>query len=93
MSGKGADGSCPVSRPLLSCSSGFVAERQEGLSFSHPTGLQRFHKQVEDELKQHLSQESGKDFTRHGKMAIFYNGDHYHLRINAEGRLVQFHVA
>ncbi len=46
---------------------------------------------VEEELEQHLSQESDKDFTRHGEMAIFYNGDHYHLRINTEGRLVQFH--
>jgi hypothetical protein len=48
--------------------------------------------QVADELKQHLSQESGNDFTRHGKMAIFYNGDHYHLHINGEGRLIQFHM-
>lgn len=48
--------------------------------------------QVEDEIKQHLSQGLGNDFTRHGKMAIFYNEDHYHLRINSEGRLTQFHL-
>jgi len=47
---------------------------------------------LKDELKQHLSKGSGKDFTRHGKMAIFFNGDHYHLRINSDGRLTQFHV-
>jgi len=54
--------------------------------------IEKVLQQVEDELEQHLSQESGDDFTRHGQMAIFYNGDHYHLRINAEGRLTQFHV-
>lgn len=54
--------------------------------------IEKVLQRVEDELKQHLSQESGNDFTRHGKMAIFYNGDHYHLCINAEGRLTQFHV-
>ena len=54
--------------------------------------IEKVLQRVEDELEQHLSQESGNDFTRHGKMAIFYNGDYYHLRINAEGRLTQFHV-
>lgn len=54
--------------------------------------IEKVLQQVEDELKQHLSQESGNDFTRHGKMAIFYNGDHYHVHIDAEGRLTQFHV-
>ncbi len=47
---------------------------------------------VEDEIKQHLSQDSGNDFTRHGAMAVFYNEDHYHLRINSKGRLTQFHA-
>ena len=55
--------------------------------------IEKVLQQVEDELEHHLSQESGDDFTRHGQMAIFYNGDYYHLRINAEGRLTQFHVA
>ena len=55
--------------------------------------IEKVLQQVEDELEHHLSQESGEDFTRHGQMAIFYNGNHYHLRINAEGRLTQFHVA
>jgi hypothetical protein len=55
--------------------------------------IEKVIQQVEEELEQHLSQEPDTDFARHGKMAIFYNGDHYHIRINAEGRLTQFHVA
>jgi hypothetical protein len=55
--------------------------------------MEKVIQQVEEELKHHLSQETGKNFTRQGKMAIFYNGDHYHLRINADGRVTQFHVA
>lgn len=47
---------------------------------------------VEDEIEQYLLKKRNDDFTRHGKMAIFYNGDHYHLRINHEGKLTQFHT-
>jgi len=46
---------------------------------------------VEGEIEQYLLEKPTNDFTRHGKMAIYYNGDHYHLRINREGRLIQFH--
>lgn len=46
---------------------------------------------VEAEVVAYFSSDPTSDFTRHGKMAIFYNGDHYHLRISATGRLVQFH--
>jgi len=47
---------------------------------------------VEEEIKQYLLEKPNYDFTRHGKMAIFYNGDHYHLRVNREGKLIQFHA-
>ena len=54
--------------------------------------IEKVLQRVEDEIKTHFSSKPDSDFTRHGKMAIFYNGDHYHLRINASGRLVQFHT-
>ncbi len=47
--------------------------------------------QVKAEIEHHLSKELNNDFSRHGEMGIFYNGDHYNLRINTEGRLTQFH--
>ncbi len=47
---------------------------------------------IEEEIKQYLISSPESDFTRHGKMAVFYNGDHYNLRINPEGRLTQFHM-
>lgn len=47
---------------------------------------------IEDEIKEHLIKGISNDFSRHGKMAVFYNEDHYHLRINSEGKLTQFHV-
>lgn len=46
---------------------------------------------VKGEIEQYLSNETTNDFTRNGKMAIFYNGDHYHLRIDQTGKLIQFH--
>ncbi|WP_111640939.1 hypothetical protein [Marinimicrobium alkaliphilum] len=48
--------------------------------------------QVESEIGIYLASSPTSDFTRHGKMAVPYNGDHYHLRINLDGRLVQFHT-
>lgn len=47
---------------------------------------------VESEIEVYLASYPTSDFTRHGKMAISYNGNHYHLRINPEGRLVQLHT-
>lgn len=47
---------------------------------------------LEEEIRQYLTSSPESDFTRNGKMAVFYNGDHYHLRINPEGRLAQFHM-
>lgn len=48
--------------------------------------------QVKGEIEHYLIENNTSDFTRHGKMAIFYNGDHYHIRINSEGRLIQLHA-
>lgn len=47
---------------------------------------------IKPEIEEYLASNSTTDFTRHGKMAIVYNEDHYHLRINPEGRLVQLHT-
>jgi len=47
---------------------------------------------VKGEIEQYLLGKPPDDFTRHGKMAIFFNRDHYHLRINNEGKLTQFHT-
>lgn len=54
--------------------------------------IEKVLKRVEAEIAAHFSAAPAGDFVRHGKMAIFYNGDHYHLRISAGGRLVQFHA-
>lgn len=47
---------------------------------------------VDFEIESYFDTKPTGDFMRHGKMAIYYNGDHYHLRVNANGRLVQFHA-
>jgi hypothetical protein len=47
---------------------------------------------IQDELQFFLSQNSGKEYIRKGAMAVFYNGNHYNLRVNSGGRLTQFHV-
>lgn len=46
---------------------------------------------VEREIEMYLASSPSTYFTRHGKMAVLFNNDHYHLRINPDGRLVQFH--
>jgi len=48
---------------------------------------------VGSEIEAYFASKPTSDFTRHGKMAIYYNGDHYHLRIDSSGRLIQFHMA
>lgn len=47
---------------------------------------------VESEIEMYLASSPTIDFKRHGKMAVSYNGDHYHVTINPEGRLVQIHT-
>jgi hypothetical protein len=50
-------------------------------------------RQVEDEIRSHFEASPPyKNFGRHGRMAVFFNGDYFHLKIDAEGRLVQFHA-
>lgn len=49
--------------------------------------LQRIDREIED----YLGSSKTNDFTRHGKMGVEYNRDHYHLRINKDGKLIQFH--
>lgn len=45
---------------------------------------------IDDEIRLHFSTRQN-DFVRRGKMAVVFNGDHFHLRIDASGRLTQFH--
>lgn len=47
---------------------------------------------VKDEYKSHISKKPESDFTRKGKMAVEFNGDHYTVQITPEGRLVRFHA-
>jgi hypothetical protein len=47
---------------------------------------------VKEEYKLHCSANPGSNFTRQGRMAVVYNGDHYNLRIDPKGRLIQFHT-
>jgi hypothetical protein len=47
---------------------------------------------IEPEIEVYFASSPTTDFTRHGKMAVVYNDDHYHLRIDPEGRLVQLHT-
>lgn len=62
--------------------------KQEDLKSLIEKVLQR----IESEIEDYFASESTGDFVRHGKMAIYYNGDHYNLRINKEGRVIQFHA-
>lgn len=48
---------------------------------------------ISTEIEHYFHLNEIRDFTRHGKMAIVYNGDHYHTRINRQGKLIQFHMA
>lgn len=48
---------------------------------------------IKDEYKAHLLEHSDSNFSRHGRMAVAFNGDHYHLTVAPDGRLTQFHNA
>jgi hypothetical protein len=56
------------------------------------TLIEKILKSVEDEIKVHFSDHPSTEFYRCGNMGIEFNGDHYHLRIDTKGRLVQFHA-
>jgi len=47
---------------------------------------------IEEEIRQYLISNPEIEFKRVGKMAVFYNGDYYNLRIKPDGRLIQFHM-
>lgn len=46
---------------------------------------------IEPEIKNHFASNPSNEFKRVGKMAVLFHGDHYNLRINQEGKLIQFH--
>lgn len=48
---------------------------------------------IDDEIEHHFRENGPSVFRRSGKMAAEFNGDYYHLRIDDDGRLVQFHPA
>lgn len=54
--------------------------------------IQKVIQRIDAEIEDYLGSNPTGDFTRHGKMGIEYNRDHFHLRINKEGRLTQFHT-
>jgi len=73
-----------------------IGDFKEKTSFSYRAQdlkslIEKVLARVDSEIEAYFASAPTGDFTRHGKMAIFYNGDYYHLRINANGRLVQFH--
>ena len=47
---------------------------------------------IDKEYEEHIQSNPQSNFTRQGKMAVFFNDDHYNLRIAPNGRLVQFYA-
>lgn len=54
--------------------------------------IEKVLQRIDTEIEDYLGSSPTDDFTRHGKMGVEYNRDHYHLRINKDGRLDQFHA-
>ena len=49
--------------------------------------------QIKQEIREHFDRPANNSpFTRHGRMAVYFNDDYYHLRIDPTGRLESFHV-
>lgn len=46
---------------------------------------------IEDDIQTHFVEYSGKNFKRHGEMAIYYNGDYFVIAINPNGLLMTFY--
>ncbi|MCB1840720.1 MAG: hypothetical protein KDI61_10740 [Alphaproteobacteria bacterium] len=46
---------------------------------------------LQEEYTEHLIKRPQSVFSRNGRRAVFFNGDYYNLRIEPDGRLVQFH--
>lgn len=50
-------------------------------------------RQIEDEIRRHFeAPPPHSNFSRHGKMAVYFNGDYFNVKIDPAGRLVQFHA-
>jgi hypothetical protein len=49
--------------------------------------------QIEEEIRAHFSTPlPASDFRRNGRMAVYFNGDYYTVRIDPQGRLVTIYV-
>lgn len=46
---------------------------------------------IEDEIQKHFAETPGKNFKRHGEMAVYYKGDFYVIAINPDGLLMTFY--
>ena len=46
---------------------------------------------IEYEIQKHFVEKSGKNFKRHGEMAVYYKGDYYVIAINPDGLLMTFY--
>ena len=46
---------------------------------------------IEDEIQKHFTETPGKNFKRHGEMAVYYKGDFYVIDINPDGLLMTFY--
>jgi hypothetical protein len=47
---------------------------------------------VENEIKKHFEETPEKDFVRHGRMSVLFNGDYYCLSIDKKGRLLTLYI-
>lgn len=54
--------------------------------------IEKVLKCIGGEYQLHFSDNPDSNFSRNGSMAVVFNGDHYHLKINPNGRLAQFHT-
>lgn len=79
-----------------------VYENQLGERFSDKTSFQYDYKSiirlikivltlVDDEISKHFSQKEKRPFKRHGKKAVYYQGDYFVIDIDADGRLMTFY--
>lgn len=73
-----------------------VGNFREKTPFSYKTEdlktlIEKVIQRVEHEIQIHFSESPSCEFIRHGDWAVEFNSDHYNLRIDASGRLTQFH--
>lgn len=46
---------------------------------------------LNEEIQQFFTDNPGKDFNRHGEMAVYFKGDYYAMHIRYDGRLMTFY--